>query len=409
MNLGEAIRTSLSEVRAHKLRSALTLTGIILGTTALVVMVSVIGGAAKGIEEGMSDLGFDGVMFVSAETPSSRLEVARNHSPGLRLNDLAVIERGRELIASTSALIGVEQKVRVNGRDMQVQIEGVSDSYSLLRGRVVEKGRFFNQHDMVSAAPVMVLGSRLKERLFGTDDAIGRDLEVGGTRFRIVGVMEKLGGAGFNSTSLERDNESAYVPVTSMQKRITGNQQVHAYMMKIDDADRLGDGEKEARALLRRAHRGTTDFRVENIGEEMLRIRKGVNDLVRNWGVVLAAIAGISLLVGGIGIFSVMQISLSERVYEIGLRKAMGAPDGAIFAQFLIESVSLSLAGGSIGVALGFTITKLAGQAFRDGLAVSPLSLVLAAGFAILIGLTAGVYPALRASQLPPVDALRAL
>ncbi len=174
------------------------------------------------------------------------------------------------------------------------------------------------------------------------------------------------------------------------------------------EASRVKDGEKEVTALLRRSHRGISDFRVENIGEEILRIRKEIDKLVANWTVVLASIAGISLLVGGIGIFSVMQISISERVFEIGLRKSIGASDGAIFGQFLIESVSLSLVGGIIGSGLGLAITLLAGTQFEDGLSVSPLAVLLSAAFAIFIGLTAGVYPALRASRLAPVDALRA-
>jgi putative ABC transport system permease protein len=159
---------------------------------------------------------------------------------------------------------------------------------------------------------------------------------------------------------------------------------------------------------MRRSHRGITDFKVENIGEELLRIRGQIDELVRNWKMVLASIAGISLLVGGIGIFSVMQISIGERTYEIGLRKSMGATDPEIFGQFLVESVSLSLVGGMLGAALGYGITLLAGTAFEDGLPVSPAGLLLAAAFAILIGLGAGVYPALRASRLHPVDAIRA-
>ncbi len=159
---------------------------------------------------------------------------------------------------------------------------------------------------------------------------------------------------------------------------------------------------------MRRSHRGITDFKIENIGQEILRVRKEVDKLIRNWNVVLASIAGISLLVGGIGIFSVMQISISERVYEIGLRKSIGATDPEIFGQFLVESVSLSLVGSLVGAVLGFVITRLAAQAFPDGLTVSPLALALAAAFAVVIGLTAGLYPALRASRLMPVDAIRA-
>jgi putative ABC transport system permease protein len=159
---------------------------------------------------------------------------------------------------------------------------------------------------------------------------------------------------------------------------------------------------------MRRSHRGISDFKIENIGQEIVRVRKEVDKLIRNWNVVLASIAAISLLVGGIGIFSVMQISISERVYEIGLRKSIGATDAEIFGQFLIESVSLSLVGGLFGSALGFAVTLMAGQAFEDGLPVSPLGLAFAAAFAIVIGLAAGVYPALRASRLTPVDAIRA-
>src|SRR4030095_6135501 len=143
-----------------------------------------------------------------------------------------------------------------------------------------------------------------------------------------------------------------------------GTDAVHAWAFQADPDD-LENAQKEAEALMRRSHRGITDFKVENIGEEMLRIRKEVDVLIANWQVVLASIAGISLLVGGIGIFSVMQISISERVYEIGLRKSMGATDGAIFGQFLVESVSLSLVGGLAGSALGYGVTLLASQAFE--------------------------------------------
>jgi putative ABC transport system permease protein len=169
----------------------------------------------------------------------------------------------------------------------------------------------------------------------------------------------------------------------------------------------LKHGETEAKALLKRAHRGITDFRVQNIGEEIVRVRKEVDVIIANWTIVLASIAGISLLVGGIGIFSLMQIAISERLFEIGLRKATGATDGAIFVQFLIESVSLSVVGGTLGVLLGSAITVLAGQAFEDGLSISPFGLGLSAAFAIIIGLSAGLFPALRASRLTPVEAIR--
>jgi putative ABC transport system permease protein len=253
---------------------------------------------------------------------------------------------------------------------------------------------------------VALLGHKLKQDAFGNEQALGREIIVRGVRFRVVGVLKNLGNDQVNDDEMERDNLKVYVPITTAQKYFAGTDAVDAWAFQADP-QRLEDAQKEAEALMRRSHRGITDFKVQNIGEEILRVRREIDKLIVNWKVVLASIAGISLLVGGIGIFSVMQISIGERTYEIGLRKAMGATDPEIFGQFLIEAVSLSLVGGAMGAALGYGVTLLAGQAFESGLPVSPLGLALAAGFAIAIGLGAGVYPALRASRLHPVDAIR--
>jgi putative ABC transport system permease protein len=410
MRVGEAVRTSLFEIRSHKLRSLLTLVGIVLGTTSLVVMVSVIGGAARSVEKGLSDLGFDGVMFVTAREPVVRLERRKQgYSRGLRAADVAAIDAQRELLQGVAPVVSLTEVARLNGRELRLEIEGVTPEYGAIRNRTVRLGRYLAPHDVETIAPVAVIGDELREQVFGSEDALGREVLVRGVRFRIVGVLRPLGSDQVNDDDMRRDNSKLYVPITTLQKHFTGSDAVHALVFKVADLDRLADGQREAEALLRRSHRGISDFKVMNIGEEILRVRAEVDKLIANWTVVLASIAGISLLVGGIGIFSVMQISISERVYEIGLRKAIGASDRELFGQFLIEAVSLSLVGGLLGAALGYGITLLAAQAFQDGLAVSPVGLLLAAGFAIAIGLSAGVYPALRAARLTPVDAIRAL
>jgi putative ABC transport system permease protein len=410
MNFWESVRSSIAEIRAHKLRSTLTLVGIILGTTSLVVMISVIGGAAVAVQKGLSDLGFDGVMFVQAETPSDRIEKKkRGYSRGLRTADLRVIDSGRELIEAAAPVVFSKETALANGRSLNVNVEGITPAYGAIRNRSVATGRYLVERDVEMLAPVCVIGDRLKQDVFGDEEAVGREVTMRGVRFRIVGVLRKLGSSQVNDDDMERDNAKVYLPLSTMQKYFFGDDAVMAYALRVKDLEQLQNGEKEALALLRRSHRGITDFKVQNIGEEIVRVRREVDKLIANWQIVLASIAGISLLVGGIGIFSVMQISISERVYEIGLRKSIGATDGAIFGQFLIESVSLSLVGGLVGSLLGLGVTLLAGQAFDDGLAVSPLALCLAAGFAVAIGLSAGVYPALRASRLAPVDALRAL
>jgi len=409
VHVNEAVRTSLAEIRAHKLRSALTLVGIVLGTTALVVMVSVIGGLADAVEKGLADLGYDGVIIVvpnEAEDPIERKK--QGYSRGLRRADGAVIERGREVIDEAAPVVGLgDEPARINGQTLKITVEGVTPAWGRIRNRDAEIGRYLVERDVETRATVALLGHTLKEDVFGNEDAVGREILIRGVRFRIVGVLRHFGTHQVNDDEMRRDNSKVYIPLTTAQKYFLGEDTVHAWAFQADPLE-LERAQGEVEDLMRRSHRGITDFKVENIGEELLRIRGQIDELVRNWKVVLASIAAISLLVGGIGIFSVMQISIGERTYEIGLRKSMGATDPEIFGQFLVESVSLSLVGGMLGAALGYGITLLAGTAFEDGLPVSPTGLLLAAGFAIVIGLGAGVYPALRASRLHPVDAIRA-
>jgi putative ABC transport system permease protein len=408
VHVSEAVRTSLAEILAHKLRSGLTLVGIVLGTTALVVMVSVIGGLAVAVQQGLTDLGFDGVIFVVPKKTEDRIEQKKQgYSRGLRSADGQVIEPGREVIRDAAPVLGLgNETARINGRTMKVAVDGVTPAWGRIRNRVAAEGRYLVDRDVNERATVALLGHRLRKDVFGDEPALGREIQIRGVRFRVVGVLEHLGTQQVNDDEMERDNAKVYVPLTTAQKYFAGTDAVHAWAFRADPDD-LDHAQKEAEALLRRSHRGIEDFKVQNIGQEMLRVRHEVDVLISNWRAVLASIAGISLLVGGIGIFSVMQISISERTYEIGLRKAMGATDAEIFGQFLVESVSLSLAGGAIGAALGYAVTLLAGQAFENGLPVSPLGLALAASFAVVIGLGAGIYPALRASRLHPVEAIR--
>ena len=409
MQIGESVRTSAAEIWSHKLRSALTLVGIVLGTTALVVMVSVIGGLAVAVQKGLDDLGFDGVVFAVPRAATDRIELKKaGYSRGLRAADGLVIEAGREAIRQAAPVVGLgDEAVRMNGRTLKALVEGVTPEWGRIRNRTPEVGRYLVDNDVETRATVALLGQKLKQDVFGAEEALGREVLIRGVRFRIVGVLKKFGNNQVQDGEMERDNAKIYIPLSTAQKYFVGRDTVHAWAFRADP-ERMGDAQKEAEALMRRSHRGIGDFKIENIGQEILRVRKEIDKLIRNWNVVLASIAGISLLVGGIGIFSVMQISISERTYEIGLRKSIGATDPEIFGQFLIESVSLSLVGALVGAALGFGITRLAAQAFPDGLSVSPLALFLAAAFAIGIGLVAGVYPALRASRLTPVDAIRA-
>jgi putative ABC transport system permease protein len=409
VQVAEAVRTSAAEIRSHKLRSALTLIGIVLGTTALVVMVSVIGGLAHAVEKGLTDLGYDGVIIVVPTETEDRLERKKQgYSRGLRRADGEVIERGREVIDEAAPVVGLgDETARMNGQTLKVLVEGVTPAWGRIRNRDAEEGRYLAERDVETRATVALIGHTLKQDVFGNEEAVGREILIRSVRFKIVGVLHHYGTNQVSDDEMRRDNSKVYIPLTTAQQYFVGSDTVHAWAIKADPDD-LEEAQAETEALMLRSHRGITDFKIENIGQELLRVRREVDKIIVNWDIVPASIAAISLLVGGIGIFSVMQISIGERTYEIGLRKSMGATDPEIFGQFMVESVSLSLVGGMLGAALGYGITLLAGTAFEDGLPISPTGLLLAAAFAIVIGLTAGLYPALKASRLHPVDAIRA-
>ena len=409
LNMAEIIRTALGEMWHHKLRSTLTLLGIILGTLSLTVMTSLLDGITTAVWEGFTDLGFDGVMYVMNRPPKDLREQAIfARSRGLQPQDARLLlDRAVSIDAVAPALFS-DALVRHGDVERKVRIMGVDAAYNVVRGRSLESGRFFSDSEESGFAQVCVLGHRLKRRLFGSEDPAGRSVSVDGRLLRVIGVAEKLGNEFVNDDEFVEEMEGLYLPLSTIRAYYAGNEEPLSFMaVKTNDPDRLTDLKAETLSSLTIAHRGANDFRVENIAEEILRIRKEIKTVLRNWYVVLGTIAGISLLVGGIGLLSVMLISIGERLYEIGLRKAIGATDTQIFLQFLVESAVLSLIGGILGVAAGVGITKLVGQFFSGGLPIHVMGVLFALGLSLALGVLYGIYPALRAARMEPVEALR--
>lgn len=405
---GEAVRASLAEIWAHRLRSGLTLVGVVLGTLAVVLMVTLIEAVKVMVWEGIRGLGFDGVMFVSARPPEDPLERKKQgFSRGLTARDLEVVRDGASSLEAVAAVRLGERVVAARGLSRRVRVYGVTPSYAAVHDREVQLGRWFIDTDEEERRKVAVLGAELAETLFGTDNPVGREVRIGEALFQVVGVQTRLGNRFANSGWTRREMQGVLVPLSTFGAYLQGGERLAVLSVRTQDKENLHLVKAELERLLRRAHRGITDFEVENIADEILRAEKEITVLLRNWTIVLASIAGISLLVGGVGIYSVMKISLLERLYEIGLRKAMGATDGAILVQFLVESTTLSGVGGVMGCGLAAGLAALLSPQFEAGLPLSPLGLALGISFAVAAGAFAGVFPSLSASRLTPVEALR--
>jgi putative ABC transport system permease protein len=409
MNLGEAFRTALGEIRAHKLRSSLTLLGIILGTLSIVVMSSFLDGIAGSVWKGFADLGYDGVVYVvNREARDLKEGALFTRSEGLQPRDVPILLARRELVSAAAPAVFDEQLVRRGTTERRVRIMGVTAEYARVRDRSLAAGRFIAGSDESSFARVCVIGHRMKSRMFGSEDPLGKSVSVAGRPFRVIGVGKKLGNNFVNDDEFIEEMEGMYVPLSTLRKFYTGEDSPISFIaVKTDRPEKLGALQAEVVASLEIAHRGVRDFRVQNIAQEIVRARARVTDLIRNWKIVTGTIAGISLLVGGIGLMSVMLISIGERLYEIGLRKAIGASDAEVFAQFLLEAVVLSLVGGLLGAAAGVGLTKAAAGFFPAGLPIHLGGLAAALGIAVVLGILYGTYPALKASRMMPVDALR--
>jgi putative ABC transport system permease protein len=403
----EAIRTTLAEIWAHKLRSFLTLIGVVLGTAAVTVNVTIINGVKVMVWEGIRGLGFDGVMFVVPRTPEDPIELRkRTYSRGLAARDLEVVTGGATALDSVAAVRLSNLVVAARGVQRRVRIYGITPSYGRVHDREVSAGRWFEESDEQESRKVAVLGVDLAERLFGTDDPVGKPVRIGDALFQVIGVEKRLGNRMANSGWTRREMTGVLIPLSAFRAYLQGGEGITILSVKTGDAEHLTLVKSELERLVRRSHHGISDFEVENIADEILKAEREIRVMMRNWTIVLASIAGISLLVGGVGIYSVLKISLAERLYEIGLRKAMGASDRAILLQFMVESTTLSVLGATVGCVVGAVISQLASGMFEAGLSLAPLGLVLGVGFAVAVGVFAGVFPSLAAARLTPVEAL---
>ncbi len=402
----DSIAMALSQLRANKLRSVLTLLGIIIGVGAVVGVVSMGEGLRSKVMTEIDKIGGSRLVFVSPPPLYYRKEGRWTRRPWvehLTMEDAELLVEECSDVASVVPIAGSGETIKYGRASIECRVEGVQPDYPQVMNWHPAQGRFFNDTDIEEARKVVVLGDEVKEDLFGTRDARDQEVLIRDQRYVVVGVMESKRMFGHDW------GENVLIPLTTAQKRIIGNKYLHALLVYCTDSTKALSLKAELKKFFRRHHEHGGEFQVFAAETEI----KKVNRVISILKMVVGGIAGISLLVGGIGIMNIMLVSVTERTREIGIRKAIGARRRHIMLQFLVEAVVLSLCGGVIGIlfgaGLGMGISEIIGHVAKEPFPskVSLGAVGVAIGFSFFTGVFFGVYPARKASLLDPVEALR--
>ncbi|MCC6730776.1 MAG: ABC transporter permease [Chthonomonadales bacterium] len=411
MSLYRSLQTALANLRTNKLRSALTMLGVIIGVSAVIVMVSIVEGARHKIVSEFERLGSK-LIIVAYDPERARKEHSTRILSGLRMEDVAALRDQCDLVEDLSAELPTPQELtaRFEDRDMQVRATGVEPDYAHLRNVTLTQGRFITEADIADWAKVAVIGSKVRERLFPREDPIGKSIELQGVSATVVGVLAAKGRTGGDDA-----DKTLLVPITAIQKRFVGIDVVGVVWAQPRAGAAVDQAMDQIWECLMRRHDNAPGFQVDSLEN----IQNAIGRILTIFGLVLGSVAGLALLVGGIGIMNIMLVSVTERTREIGLRKAVGAKRRDVLMQFLIEAATVSGVGGLIGIGLGASVSAAIGavskQFMKGGMngdpgipVYLPLWAVLGAFlFSAGVGVFFGLYPAVRAARLDPIVALR--
>lgn len=394
---------ALRALRRNKMRSMLTALGIIIGVASVVAMVAVGNGAQARITKQVSALGQNLLMVFAGSKKSGGVNSGLGSASVITLADAEAIQREVPDVAAVSPEVSVTAQAIANGRNWSTSVVGESPDYLKIRDWKLTTGSMFTDGEVRSAAKVAVIGSKTANELFGPLNPVGQSVRIKNIPFTIIGLLESKG-AGMGGAN---QDDRIIIPYTTAMKRITGDRYLRSVNVQIRNSDRMEVAQQQITSLLRQRHRLTAeqsdDFNIFNQKE----IADTVNSISKVITLLLGSVAGISLVVGGIGIMNIMLVSVTERTREIGIRIAVGAEPGDIRLQFLIEAVTLSLLGGLIGVLVGVGASQLVGMVADFNAVVSTGSIVLAFGVSSAIGIFFGFYPAHKAAALDPIVALR--
>ena len=403
MKQSTLLKVATQSILKNKMRTLLTMLGIVIGIGSVIVMVAIGTGASRMVESSIKGLGTNLIMVMPGAATTGGASQGAGTFSRLTVDDAERLKREGMLFAGVTPVVSTRTQVIGGGSNWRALVNGVSPDFTTIREWSTEDGAFFTEADVRASRKVAVLGRTVAETLFPGGDAVGAQVQLGRVPFTVVGVMAEKG-----QSSVGQDQDDiVLVPYTTAQTRLSGNVRIGQILVSAHSPDEIPAAQEEIGAIMRESHRipagADDDFTVRNQTE----IAAMATSTTKVMSGLLAAIASISLVVGGIGIMNIMLVSVTERTREIGIRMAIGARGSDVLTQFLVESVVMSLLGGVVGIAFGYGGAALLGRITGWTVATPMSAVVMAVGFAAAVGVFFGFYPARKAASLNPIQALR--
>jgi putative ABC transport system permease protein len=405
MNLFVIIRVALRALVRNKMRAALTMLGIIIGVSAVIAMVSIGQGAQASVQAQIEGMGTN-LLFISTSAQNQggvRGTAGDSGSNTLTADDLAAIRNEVSSVAMITPTVNARSQMVFGNQNWSASVQGVSEQFPEIRKWTIGNGSFFTETDVRTAARVIVLGQTIADNLFPGEDPVGQSVRVTNLPFKVIGVMARKG----QDPQGRDQDDTAFAPYTAVQKKLLGSNRIQVAYVSAVSQDATYTAQAQITELLRQRHKLSgdepNDFTVRN----MTDIAEAANETNNIMTMLLGSIAGVSLLVGGIGIMNIMLVSVTERTREIGIRMAIGARSSAVRSQFLIESIVLSLMGGFAGILLGVVVSIAIPKMLGWPTLVSTAAIIGSVIFSGAVGIFFGYYPARKAAALDPIEALR--